>query len=323
MKIFYINSSYMGIYSHFDLWIKETNSDQIEIIDIPISINQQMFKNMLETIRPVLVLIMIGNKKPNHILKVVKETHIPLVVWFTEDPFYTDVSLEVLPYADYILSIDKSSCEFYTKLGYKNSHYFPLASNEHIFKPLNLEKEIDLLLIGYPYPNRIKLIQSIINSTNYSILLIGKSWNKYLKIPNQKKKNIQMISNWIPPNEVNLFYNKAKIILNPHRQSTFIFNKNSKNVKNRSINNRFFDIVLSGGFQLINEEIDSFVDEENERLTRYVDDLHCIQLIQKYINEFSYKEELVKELRTKIIGKNTFSYRLNTLLKILEYCSGS
>jgi spore maturation protein CgeB len=323
MNIFYINSGYIGIYSHFDLWIKEINSEQFEIIDIPISINQQIFKNMLQTSSPIFVLIMIGNKTPNHILKVIKETNIPLVVWFTEDPFYTDVSLEVLPYADYILSIDQSSCEFYRKLGYKNIHYFPLASNDRIFKPLKLEKEIDLLLIGYPYPNRIKLIQSIINSTNYSILLIGKSWNKYLKIPNQKKKNIQMISNWIPPYEVNLLYNKAKIILNPHRQSTFIFNKNSKNVINRSVNNRFFDIVLSGGFQLINEEIDSFVDEENERLTRYADDHHCIQLIQKYINEFSHREELVKELRTKMIGKNTFSNRLNTLLKILEYSSES
>ncbi|WP_167555411.1 DUF3880 domain-containing protein [Gottfriedia acidiceleris] len=291
------------------------------MIDIPSNINEKLLKNTLQTINPKLVLIMIGNKNPKHILKIIKETNIPIIVWFTEDPFYTDVSLDVLPYADYILSIDRSSCEFYTKLGYKNIHYFPLASNERIFKPLDIEKEIDLLLIGYPYPNRIKLIQSIINSTNYSILLIGKNWNKQLKIPNEKKKKIQIINNWIPPSEVNLWYNKAKIILNPHRQSTFIFNKNSKNIINRSINNRFFDIVLSGGFQLINEEIDFFVDEENERLTRYSDDHHCIHLINKYINEFSYKEEKVQELRTKITGKNTFSNRLNTLLNILEYSS--
>ncbi|WP_129692462.1 CgeB family protein [Gottfriedia acidiceleris] len=318
MNVLYINSGYKGIYSYFDLWIKELNSEQINIIDIPVNINLNILKNTLLTIELSFVLIMIGNKNPNQLLKIIKETNVPIISWFTEDPFYNDVSLEVLPYSDYILSIDKSSCDFYSKLGYQNIHYFPLATNEHVFKSINIEKDIDLLLVGYPYPNRIKLIQSIINSTNFSIVLIGKNWEKHLRIPNHKKRKIQFINYWIPPNEVNIWYNKAKIILNPHRESTFHWNKNSNNVLNRSVNNRFFDIALSGGFQLINDEIDIFIDEKIEKLIRYSDENSCINLIKKYINTPSYRQDIINALLLKIKGKNTFSNRIDNLFKIIE-----
>lgn len=317
MKVLYFQSAYKGIYSYFDLWLKEVSSEKIDLISIPISTNQTMLKNLILTIKPTYIFMMIGNSKPIHLLKLINEMKIPLILWFTEDPFYIDVSYELLPYADCILSIDQSSCEFYSKLGDKQIHYLPLATNENIFKPINRNKDIDLLLIGYPYPSRIKLVQLIIDSTNYSIVLIGKNWRKSLNISIQRKKNIRFVTNWIPPNIVNYWYNRAKIILNPHRESTFLLNKNRFHVINRSVNNRFFDIALSGGFQLINDKIDPFVDEEIESLFRYSDEKNCIDLIHKFINESSNRDKITTEIRSKMIGKNTFSDRLKTLKNIL------
>ena len=47
----------------------------------------------------------------------------------------------------------------------------------------------------------------------------------------ENHRRIKIIEEWIPPQEVALYYNNASLILNPHRSHLFPQNKNKNKVK--------------------------------------------------------------------------------------------
>lgn len=319
MKFLYIKSGYKGIYPFFDQWIEDAAKKKEVLVDsLSPKINPLELNEILLSSKPSFVLIMIGDRIPFSLLNVIKENDIPIVIWLTEDPFYIDISLKVLPFADHILSIDKSACKYYQSLGYNNNHYFPLATNKEVFKPLNLKKDIDLLMIGYPYPNRIHLVEYLLNYTEYSLTLIGGKWKKFLKVNRHKSRRLQLINRWMNPVEVNQFYNQAKIILNPHREFSFSLNKNTQLIKNISVNNRFFDISSSGGFQLINHTIKLPENYRDEDIIYYYDTDDCIRKIHDYMSEHSLRQEIAELASKNTRSQHTFAQRIEEMLKIVS-----
>ena len=320
MKLLFIQSGFLGIYPFIDSWIEEsiietgvachTVSPKIDVADL---------KEMINKEKPDIVLMIVGNQIPFQFIQTIQQATIPLAVWLTEDPFYVDVSLTVLPFADYILTIDESAVEHYLSLGYQNVYYFPLATNEKIFKPLTMTKEIDLLLVGYPYPNRTQLVDYLANHSDYSITLIGQHWKRYLNKQNLRRKNVTVINKWLSPFDINLYYNKSKIILNPHRTFHFKFNKNKTSIKNRSVNNRFFDIFASGGFQLIDCQINIPVSppKPSAKIT-YLNEQKCLELIHEYMQQHVLMQETTKAWHAVTLQHDTFNKRMMTLIHLLK-----
>ncbi|MBR3379828.1 MAG: spore maturation protein, partial [Bacillus sp. (in: Bacteria)] len=89
MKLLYISSGYGGIYHMFDQWVEES------FIDSPFSCvkidRESLPTNMhkIRTFSPDFVLMMIGDHVPEDVLHQFKQEKIPIVLWMTEDPFYT------------------------------------------------------------------------------------------------------------------------------------------------------------------------------------------------------------------------------------------
>jgi spore maturation protein CgeB len=319
MNIVYIRSGYKGIYPFIEQSIEESISHlNIGFHSVSPSIQPVELQKLLQAQTPVIVLMMIANRIPTSLIKVIKQQQTPLAFWFTEDPFYSDISIKALPFADYILTIDEGSYLFYQSLGYSNAYYFPLATNEEIYKPLSLEKEIDVLLAGYPYPNRIKLIQHLVDHSNLSLLLIGDKWKSSLKFDTRKKMTVKFIDQWITPYELNKFYNQAKIILNPHREYYFKLNKNKKGIQNISVNNRFFDIFSSGGFQLINDPIKVPKEFVSEHTLSYSNEEDCLTTILKYLNKPILRREMVKEGQSVTLLHHTFTKRMESFIQLIS-----
>ncbi|MBO1513353.1 CgeB family protein [Metabacillus bambusae] len=319
MKFLYIKSGYNGIYPFFDQWIEDAAKKKEVLVDsLSPKINPLDLHTILLSSKPSFVLIMIGDRIPFSLLNVIKENDIPIVIWFTEDPFYIDISLKVLPFADHILSIDESACKYYQSLGYRNIHHFPLATNKEIFKPLNLKKEIDLLMIGYPYPNRIHLVEYLLNHTEYSLTLIGEKWRKFLKVNRHKNQRLQLINRWMNPEEVNQFYNQAKIILNPHREFSFRLNKNTHHIKNSSINNRFFDIYASGGFQLINHTVTPPKNCSDGSIFYYENEKDCVKKIHDYMGDHTLRHDIANLAYLSTQSEHTFEKRIEQLLEVVK-----
>jgi spore maturation protein CgeB len=319
MEIVFIRSGYKGVYSFLEQSIEDSfNHLNIGFHSVSPSIQPAELQKLLQAETPFIVLMMIANRIPTSLIKGIKQQQVPLAFWFTEDPFYSDISIKALPLADYILTIDEASCLFYHSIGYHKAHYFPLGTNEEIYKPLSLEKEIDVLLAGYPYPNRIKLIQHLADHSNLSLLLIGDKWKSSLKIDTRKKLNVKFLDQWITPYELNKYYNKAKIILNPHREYYFKLNKNKKGIQNISVNNRFFDIFSSGSFQLINDPIKVPKEFVTEHTISYSSEEDCLTTILKYLNNPILRQKMVKEGQSVTLLNHTFTKRMESFIQMIS-----
>ncbi|ARW07154.1 glycosyltransferase family protein [Bacillus atrophaeus] len=217
MNVLYIRSGYKGIYSYFDRWIEEGFLHSPMRLLSSLDLDAQSARS-IKSFQPDFAVIMVGDRVPSEWLTWLKIEGIPVYVWLTEDPFYTDISLQVIPHADVILTIDQNSADVYRELGCPHVYYMPIPTNQRLFKKLNTETSChsNLLLIGYPYPNRVDIIDQ-----------------------------------WISPEKAVHYYNSADIVINPHRPYHFAFNKNQKSIQNISLNNRSFDIAACEAFQLV------------------------------------------------------------------------
>ncbi|MFF2242523.1 DUF3880 domain-containing protein, partial [Bacillus thuringiensis] len=259
MKLLYITSGYSKIYQYLDQSIQRTLIDQkFEWLAVQPSELIQQLDFITTTFHPDIVFTLLGNHLPQKATQYFKKRNIKLAVWLTEDPFYIDTSLLLLKNFDFIFTIDSEALKYYTALGYTNVYHLPLATNIELFKPnqKNSKYKSEVLLIGYPYPNRVKLIQFLLEKTPYHYTIIGQHWRNKLLKKWKNHRRIKIIEGWIPPQEVALYYNNASLILNPHRSHLFPQNKNKNKVKNNTINNRAFDIAACQGFQIIEEKPD-------------------------------------------------------------------
>lgn len=174
------------------------------------------------------------------------------------------------------------------------------------------------MFIGYPYPNRVKLIQFLLEKTPYHYTIIGQHWrNKLLKKWNNHRR-IKIIEGWIPPQEVALYYNNASVILNPHRSHLFPQNKNKNKVKNNTINNRAFDIAACQGFQIIEEKPDlsSFFNEDE--IISYNSFEDCLNKISFHLDDTILKRVMVEKIHARVINQHTFHERIHFITTILQ-----
>ncbi|WP_254915283.1 DUF3880 domain-containing protein, partial [Bacillus thuringiensis] len=185
MKLLYITSGYSKIYQYLDQSIQGTLIDQnFEWLAIQPSELIQQLDFITTTFHPDIVFTLLGNHLPQKAIQYFKKWNIKLAVWLTEDPFYIDTSLLLLNNFDFIFTIDSEALKYYTALGYTNVYHLPLATNIDVFKPSlkNIKYKSEVLFIGYPYPNRVKLIHFLLENTPYHYTIIGRHWrNKLLK----------------------------------------------------------------------------------------------------------------------------------------------
>ncbi|PRP52303.1 CgeB family protein [Bacillus halotolerans] len=251
MKFLYIQSGYGGIYSYFDRWAEECfRHAQTEYMSADTPDTKSLSR--IETFQPDFALMMVGVHVPHDWLTWLKGKGIPVYVWLTEDPFYIDISLQVIKHADAVLTIDQNAALYYQELGYQHIYYVPIPVNHRLFKKMDTEHSFhsQLLIIGYPYPNRVQLVKEAA-FLPYTVRVIGKEWRKYLPKKVLKQPHIDVVSTWVPPEQAVHYYNGADIVINPHRPYHFTFNKNKSRIKNTSFNNRTFDIAACEAFQLV------------------------------------------------------------------------
>ncbi|MEI4788793.1 DUF3880 domain-containing protein [Bacillus sp. FJAT-53060] len=317
MKLIYISSGYGGIYQAFDQWIADS------FIDSPIScvklerdsIPAHMHK--IRTFSPDFVLMMIGDHVPKEWLHQFKQEKIPIILWMTEDPFYTDVSAACACNAQLILTIDEGTLSFYKQLGADHTYYFPIPTNTRVFQKKKSPYEActyDIALVGYPYPNRIKAIDTLIHQNKWRILVAGKEWHRHVNKLRKRYRDLTLVTNWLIPQQMSEIYEQSAIVLNPHRPAQFAYNRNKAMIQNMSLNNRAFDIAASGSFQLTDinppNAFSSFAFYTNE------DDL--IEQVEYYVSNVEKRKEVALNNYEQVIRWNTFEtlpYRLYEIVK--------
>ncbi|MED2874296.1 CgeB family protein [Bacillus bombysepticus] len=321
MKLLYITSGYSKIYQYLDQSIERTLIDQkFEWLAVQPSELIQQLNFITTTFHPDIVFTLLGNHLPQKAIQYFKKRNIKLAVWLTEDPFYIDTSLLLLNNFDFIFTIDSEALKYYTALGYTNVYHLPLATNIELFKPnqKNPKYKSEVLLIGYPYPNRVKLIQFLLEKTPYHYTIIGQHWRNKLLKKWKNHRRIKIIEGWIPPQEVALYYNNASLILNPHRSHLFPQNKNKNKVKNNTINNRAFDIAACQGFQIIEEKPDLSSFFNKDEIVSYNSFEDCLNKLSFYLNDAILKRLMVEKIHARVISQHTFYERIHFITTTIQ-----
>ncbi|KXZ18120.1 hypothetical protein AXI59_16970 [Bacillus nakamurai] len=250
MNVLYILSGYKGIYTYYDRCIEEGFlQSSIHLFSV-----SELHADSIRSIRafkPDFAFMMAGDRIPTEWLAWLRAERIPIYVWLTEDPFYFDVSVKIAPLADAVLTIDQNALDVYRQMGLQHVYYVPIPVNQRIFKKqaADASLHVNLLLIGYPYPNRVKLVKEAAKLP-YTLRLIGKGWRKHLPKKIAKQQNVIITDEWIEPEPAAKFYNSADLVLNPHRSYRFALNKNERGIQNISLNTRSLDIAACEAFQL-------------------------------------------------------------------------
>lgn len=196
--------------------------------------------------RPDLVLTLLGYQLDARFCEWLQENEIPLAIWLTEDPYLIDRSLQVLPYAKRAFTIDRQALSYYRKRGFTDTAFLPLATNPAVYKrgKQHDEPACSICLVGYPYQARVDLIRFLADHITLPITVVGE-W-KDISLPS----HVNVVSKWVTPQEVALFYTNSRIVLNTYRSDSDPANENSTGIKGTSLNNRTFEIASCGALQV-------------------------------------------------------------------------
>ncbi len=320
MKILLISSGYNGgIYDYFETWITSEFKKNHEVHLFKISDGLLALKTLTNFIKPDAAITLVGFKVPIQMVQWLKEQRVKTAVWFTEDPYFMDRTKALFRYFDFVFTIDYAALDYYLKNGHQHAYQLPLATEPKIFKPNQVETKYssDICIVGFPYPDRVKYIQQLLQNTKYKILAVGKWRQKlYRSIQN---RNLRIHEGWVEPAIVANYYNGTKIVLNTHRPFNLKQNQNRLGIVGKSINNKTFDAASCGAFQLIEfkEDLPNHFIEEDEMVS-FHNYQELVEKIDFYMNNEVERVRIANNARERVLKDHTFEHRLRKMLEIIN-----
>jgi spore maturation protein CgeB len=319
MNILLITSGYKGIYPWLERWVFTEISRKEKAKLFHIKNGLKALKFVCKSFRPHAVVVLGGLNIPQNMLSWLNRQNLKTAVWFTEDPYFMDYTKLKSKEFAYVFTIDSAALEIYQNQGHTNAYHLPLGTNTEVFKPKFVETKFksDICIVGYPYPERIKYIEFLLQHTQYIIQAVGE-WKRHLsKI--KEYTNLKVHNGWAAPNVVAEYYNGAKIVLNSHRPFNLEHNKNVTGVVGKSINNRTFDIAACRAFQLIQTKEDLplhfNVGEEIVSFNSFED---LLIKTRRYIEVEEERNRIANNAWKRVLSGDTFEHRVEKMLNIIQ-----
>lgn len=236
-----------------------------------------------------------------------KESYV--VLWLFDNISKETHSKELFSAVDRIYSFDKNDIIKIEEMGFR-AGFLAQSCDTDTYKPLNLQKDIDILFVGnlYFYPNRQRLIAGIIKAfPDSNIKVIGeyKPWNKNIfKWLFREHRDIYQ-NRSVSPDIVNEYYNRARIVINIHRED-----------QKNGANPRFFEICGSGAYQITdtNDFIESIM--PGDEVGKYSGADELIDRISEALD--SDNSSNAESARQIILSKHTVEKRIEQVIKEIQ-----
>ncbi|KAF0822378.1 glycosyltransferase [Cytobacillus firmus] len=321
MNILFVTSGYTGIYCYFENWVIRIFEKKHKVKIFKPHYSLFHLQSIVKSCKPDVVISLLGLKFSTKKLEWLRKQGIKTAVWFTEDPYFMDYTELLSNFYDYIFTIDSAALEFYKKKGHDRTFHLPLAAEPSVFSNRLVVNEYisDICLLGFPYPDRIKYIELLLEHTPYKIKVVGK-WNHLLSLSKFRNHiNLSIKEGWVEPSIAANFYNGAKIVLNTHRPFNLKQNKNSIGIVGKSINNRTFDVAASGAFQLIQfkEDLPAHFIEEDE-IIAFKNESELIKKVEYYMQLEEDRQRIANNARIRVLEEHTFEHRIKRMMSILD-----
>ncbi|MES5954583.1 DUF3880 domain-containing protein [Bacillus fungorum] len=283
------------------------------------------YENLVKTalkVQPSLIIVFHGFEEGiSKGLQELKQYNFTTALWLTDDPYFTDVTKNLVLDYDYVFTQDTGCIDFYKNLGCNNVHYLPLAAEPPAYTPILTEDEykFDISFIGTAFDNRLAFIDSIAAYlVTKKTLIIGCNWDR-LKSYELLKDKILLLPFLVYKNSIE-YYKKSKINMNIHRSIEDVtFNRNKVKVNARSINNRTFEIASTGAFQMTDIRADletCYI--PGGQIETFTSSIDFIEKAERYLTNPAQRKKIAMEGLKRTLIEHTYDKRVKQLLKIIE-----
>ncbi len=267
-----------------------------------------LLQQRFEEYKPSLVFILNGDIIETSTLDYFRQKA-KVALWFFDSRTKLATSLQHVDHVDALFCFEQDDVDWYQTQG-KQTYFLPQACDTQVYYPIgHVQKDIDILFIGNLFysQRRQYLIGKIIEAfPNKRIRVFGlyRPWYKGLvKWLTMRHRNIYANRN-LSPEQVNLYYNKSKVVLNIHQES-----------QNVGANPRVFEICGSGTYQVCdaNPYIECLFGKNDIGL--YHNEKELVACIQAALAT-DMQANAIKAYQTTI-RQHTFVNRIQTVLAII------
>ncbi|WP_270169674.1 CgeB family protein [Paenibacillus sp. SYP-B4298] len=270
--------------------------------------------------RPDLVLVLDGlTLDPTHAQEM-RAAGIRTAIWFTDDPYYTDVTAGIAQHYDHVFTLERNCVEFYQQHGCQSVHYMPLGFFPQIFRPRNPDRgrRRDICFVGTAYWKRIEFFHQLTDYLGSKNSLISGIWWDRLPSYAQLASKIEL-DRWMGAPETAETYNGAKIVINMHRaHDDETFNNNSAGIMAASLNPRTFEIAGCGTLQLtdVRSDMEQFF-VPGEEIVTYSSPQEFIEKSEYYLQNEGERRRIALNALYRTMRDHTYERRLESMLGAL------
>jgi spore maturation protein CgeB len=244
---------------------------------------------------------------------------IKTAVWFTDDPYYSDVTADIAPHYDYVFTLEESCVPFYQERGCAQVYHLPFGVNTALYHPKRIDRSIktDICFIGSAFWNRVALFDQIAPYLSGKKVIIAGYWwdrmNQYSLLANQIR-----LGYWISPEDTAAYYNGAKIVINLHRAIDDESNRNSRNIPAKSVNPRSFEIGACGTLQLtdVREGLQQAYTPGIE-IASYSTAEELVERIEYYLQYEEERQQMAYQGLERTMSDHTYKNRVSRMLTII------
>ncbi|MEJ9220142.1 glycosyltransferase [Paenibacillus glucanolyticus] len=270
--------------------------------------------------QPDLVLVLDGMYLPVEQMDAVRAMDIRTAVWMTDDPYYTDMTVDWIHHYDYVFTLELNCVAHYQNLGCSQVHYLPFAAFPVHYRPIAMPgaAKRDIGFVGTAYPKRIQFFEPIMDQLMAHRTFINGNW--WEKFPGYGRFNNQIeINKWMGPAETADVYNSAKIVINLHRAvDDDEINQNSGHIPAASPNPRTFEISACGTLQLCDERSDlARFYTPGVEIDTYRSQGELLEKVEYYLANDHLRKEIAHRALERTYQEHTYAHRLNTLFSVI------
>jgi spore maturation protein CgeB len=269
--------------------------------------------------RPDLMIVLEGMEMPAEKVQAVGNLGIRTAIWFTDDPYYTDITSRIAPNYYSVFTLERNCIAYYEGKGCPRVYYLPLGVFPPSYHPQNTPSQLrgDICFIGSAYWNRVNLFNQILPLLEHRRLHISGIWWDRLS-EYERWKQIIDLGKWMEPGQTSERYNANKIVINAHRaHDDGTWNQNSAQIKAVSPNPRTFEISASATLQVTDarEDLAQFYVPGHEIVT-YDSPEDLVAKTEYYLEHEEERQAIALRGLQRTLKDHTYVSRLNQLITL-------
>ncbi|WP_249435735.1 glycosyltransferase [Paenibacillus sp. Marseille-Q4541] len=318
VHVLYVSSGKGFPYSPLDEAIRGTLQDMV--MTLHVAGPNDSVAEMAASLKPDLVLVLDGMYFPTEQVDAIRNQGIRTAVWLTDDPYYTDMTLNTAPHYDYVFTLELNCIELYQNYGCQEVHYLPFGAYLPQFHPNTFptQHRRDISFIGSGYWNRINYFSPILPQImSYQTVFNGIWWDRLPKF--EKYKHKIELNRWMNPEETKDVYNGTKIVLNMHRShEDDSINNNSLKIPAFSPNPRTFEISACATLQLTDarQDLSRFYTPGVE-IETYETASEMMDKIEYYLANEDKRREVALRGFERTWKEHSYNNQIHTLLQTI------